>query len=628
MAHADIEIDGTNLVINSTEGALAPFVIAQLEFWGFISVQDSFIYRRLLDAAAFRKTLSYLESQNVRLRLSEEAKELLAEILSSDAQFGEIRQIGTDIKNDAYDFSDIETFLATQVPRQLKPHQIKALAHLYEMGNGANFSVPGSGKTSVVLAAYEKFKLEDAVNALMVVGPPACFGPWKTEFENTLGRSPAYKILAGGPKAERTNGYAIGPTELFLTTFQSLLSDQDDVIDFLRQKNARVFLVIDEAHYIKQIGGSWATTALNVAQYAERRCVLTGTPLPRSCTDVFNLFEFLWLDQTPFTQDMRVQVALAEDVGDQEKARTLIQKAIAPLYFRVNKLELGLLPANFHPPIKVEMNEYERFIYDAIRNKIRDFAQEDYLKNIDIVQRLRRGRIIRLRQCASYVGLLKTALEDYVELDIDSEPEIAKTVRNYNQLEVPAKLEATVQMASQLVGQGEKVVIWSNFVNTLHLIQSQLKGQGLNSKIIYGAVPTENTSREDEETRESIRNEFVTPGSGLDILIANPAACAESISLHKTCFHALYYDLSYNCAQYLQSLDRIHRVGGSETNIAHYYFLEYEDTIDADIRANLEGKAQVMHQIIDGEIQVGSLDMFEAQDGEADAFERIVLSEN
>ena len=45
--------------------------------------------------------------------------------------------------------------------------------------------------------------------------------------------------------------------------------------------------------------------------------------------------------------------------------------------------------------------------------------------------------------------------------------------------------------------------------------------------------------------------------------------------IREACAHAVYCDLSYNCAQYFQSLDRIHRVGGSEDKTAHYYFLQY-----------------------------------------------------
>jgi SNF2 family DNA or RNA helicase len=140
--------------------------------------------------------------------------------------------------------------------------------------------------------------------------------------------------------------------------------------------------------------------------------------------------------------------------------------------------------------------------------------------------------------------------------------------------------------------------------------------------LIYGQTPIEQTSTADEETRQAIRNEFVDPSSGLDILVANPAACGESISLHKTCQHAVYYDLSYNCAQYLQSLDRIHRVGGSETKQANYYFLQYENSIDQDIKRNLDDKAQKMYDIVEEDCEIYSLDMFE-DDSDIVAYQRL-----
>ncbi|MCI5149827.1 MAG: hypothetical protein D3916_10660 [Candidatus Electrothrix sp. MAN1_4] len=152
------------------------------------------------------------------------------------------------------------------------------------------------------------------------------------------------------------------------------------------------------------------------------------------------------------------------------------------------------------------------------------------------------------------------------------------------------------------------------FVGTLELINSHFSKLGLRSELIYGKTPVKKrTSKEvsEELTREEIRDIFVNPESGLDILIANPAACSESISLHKTCFHAIYYDLSYNCAQYLQSLDRIHRVGGSEMNSANYYFLQYESSIDQDIKRNLDLKAQKMYTIVEQDYEIYHLDMFE-----------------
>ena len=189
-------------------------------------------------------------------------------------------------------------------------------------------------------------------------------------------------------------------------------------------------------------------------------------------------------------------------------------------------------------------------------------------------------------------------------------------------MQVPAKLESLPPLVKRLVDEGEKVVIWSNFVRTLKLLRERVSALGHGVRLIYGGTPIQDVSVRDELTREQIIREFVAPRSGIDVLVANPAACAESISLHKTCSHAIYYDMSYNCAQYLQSLDRIHRVGGSEHKAAHYYFLQYEDTVDRDILANVQRKAQNMSAIIDQDYAIYSLDMF-AEEEEVEAYERL-----
>ena len=74
----------------------------------------------------------------------------------------------------------------------------------------------------------------------------------------------------------------------------------------------------------------------------------------------------------------------------------------------------------------------------------------------------------------------------------------------------------------------------------------------------------------------------------------------------------------------MQSLDRIHRVGGSEDKESHYYFLQYEDSIDRDILRNLETKAHNMAAVIDREYPIYSLDMF-AED-EIEAYERLFVN--
>jgi hypothetical protein len=483
--------------------------------------------------------------------------------------------------------------------------------------------VPGSGKTSVVLALYELLRGEGKVNGLFVVGPAACFGPWRTEYFETLGRMARSVVLAGGEKHSRKAEYFkpnIHLPELYLTTFQSLLNDQKEAKLLFQRPGLHLFLVIDEGHYIKQIGGNWSTAAIELARYAKYRCILTGTPCPHSYADLFNLFDVLWPTNDPIGSENRVKVQLAEQAGDVDAARQILTKTIGPLFYRVTKRDLGLTPQVFHPPILIAMNEHEQLVYDAITLRIKHSAKFDYAKNADVLTKLRRARIMRLRQCSSYVRLLSKSLQDCGG-EATKLSDLYQIIRDYDGLETPAKLLRLEKLLSQILAQNGKVVVWGNFIGALKLIQKHLRKMRVSSELLYGKTPIEQASVGEGETREILINRFKDRTSGLDVLIANPGACAESISLHKTCHHAIYYDLSYNCAQYLQSLDRIHRVGGSETQEAHYYFLQNKNAIDRDIADNLDRKVQKMFGLLDDELP--KPDLTDEDQEEIRAYERL-----
>ncbi len=614
-------IDGTNFKSNQ---------ISQLNFWEFKKDAIDGKYKSTTKRIEILlpKLINYLNKEEISYNLSPTANEFLLQYKQSIDSFLRIKAYGKEFKDGIVDFekyNEFKTFIINNIPRKLKEHQLKAGYHLFLIRNGANFSVPGSGKTSVVLTVYEKLRFEGKVNVLFVVGPPSCFSPWRTEFELTFGHKADSRILAGGGISLRKSEYFStkkSKAELYLTTYQTLLNDQDDVINFFSQVGIDVFLVIDEAHYIKQLDGSWANAVLHISEYSKYRCVLSGTPLPKSYTDIFNMFDFLWPNNSPLDEETKINIKLLEEKNESRLIQKTLENLIGPLFYRVRKSDLGLKPPVFHPPIMLSMNKYENIIYYAIEKKIRMYSQEDYLKNIDLIYKLKRGRIIRLRQSVSYISLLSSAVEDYAENLIKDETDLSNIIYSYDKLELPAKLEYLLKFIERLQKQNLKIVIWSHFIGTLELIVKHLKNKGYYCKLIYGKTPTEQTSIEEEESRESIRKEFVDPKSGLDILVVNPAACAESISLHKTCYNAIYYDLSYNCAQYLQSLDRIHRVGGSEFKQANYYFLQYKNTIDQDIKYNLDAKSKKMYEIIDKKYSIYSLNMFEVDD-ETLAYDRL-----
>ncbi len=603
--------------------------LAQLSFWDFKKQEDGSYALSTKEASLMLgKILDYFNSENLSYTLTPEAQELQNKRVAIASEFLKRKGELDDFKNGKFDkaaFQNFTNFLSENLTRTLKDHQKKSAFHLYLARNGANFSVPGSGKTTVVLSVFEKLRSEGIVDTLFVIGPPASFGPWKAEFESTLGRKPNFKILAGGDRHSRSIEYYPNDktkAELYLSTFQTVLKDQDEVLRFLASKHINAFLVVDEAHYMKRLSGNWANAILRLASSASVRCVLTGTPLPRSYSDVFNLFDFLWPNNKPISEAEQHTIVMYEKEKKTEEIKRILDKTVGPLFYRVRKADLNLTKPVFHEPTLIEMNKHERKIYDAIENKIRAQSTLDDIHDFDLVLKLRRGRLMRLRQASSYIGLLKGSIEGYQEALYDPASDIGKFIFSYDEYERPAKLEHLISFLKTLKEQGEKVIIWSNFLGTIELIRRTLQEEGLNAKVITGSTPVEQESVSEADTREKIRNEFVDPDSGLDILIANPAACAESISLHTTCHHAVYYDLSYNCAQYLQSLDRIHRVGGSENILAHYHFLQYKDTIDEDIKASLDRKAKQMSEVIDQDYAVYAWDADE--DDDITAYERIL----
>ena len=136
-------------------------------------------------------------------------------------------------------------------------------------------------------------------------------------------------------------------------------------------------------------------------------------------------------------------------------------------------------------------------------------------------------------------------------------------------------------------------MIWSTHLKTIDLILENLSLENIVVKKITGE-----TNR-DFEIKKNIMEEFNDNNSDLDALVALPQACSESISLHKACQNAIYYDLNYNAAEFLQSLDRIHRVGGSEIHPVYYNFLHYEKTVDTKIFEKVFLKADRQMQIIE-----------------------------
>lgn len=563
--------------------------------------------------------------------LKSEASNVLKKIHDNQDEFLEKSKAANDIYWGNIPEEHLSAFtshLSEAFPnRILDRKQLLSAYHLAFSKSACNFSVPGAGKTSTVWAAFSYLKSLGEIDNLLVVGPLACFDPWETEFKKCFGYSPK-SVRFDKDLGERKKQILFktkGDEDLILMHYQSLANNLEGVIEFLKHNN-KSMVVIDEAHWIKSTkDGVWAQAALDIAPFAASRVILTGTPAPNGFEDLTNLFEFIWPKKKlmPFGQNHLKSLSdMKSDISETKRKSSIneITTHLKPYFTRVSKKDLNLPPPVLHDPIIVKMGPIQRAIYDFIEDEFADRAK-DLIKREDAVSELIKAKSIRLRQTATNPSLLQKPLDEEVHGNFSNEeidePEIFNLIRDYDELEIPEKFKVAKSLIENINENGEKVIVWFNFVKNIKLFRSYLYKSGINSEVIYGEIPLKGDSEEyheDNKTREAIIREFHNPESNFKVLIANTATIGESISLHLACSHAIYVERDFNAASYLQSKDRIHRKGMPDNQIANYYFLESEFSLDQTISERLDFKIKNLESIIEHEIPFFSI--FENEDFE------------
>jgi SNF2 family DNA or RNA helicase len=156
------------------------------------------------------------------------------------------------------------------------------------------------------------------------------------------------------------------------------------------------------------------------------------------------------------------------------------------------------------------------------------------------------------------------------------------------------KLKYVLKKARQLARSGEKVLIWSSFVRNVEYISERLSDLG--AVYIHGGVDA--GDEDDDETREGKIKLFHDDPNVL-VMVANPAAASEGVSLHRVCHHAIYLDRTFNAAHYLQSEDRIHRFGLPKDQKTTIEIVECIDSVDETVRERLSYKIGQMAEALE-----------------------------
>lgn len=464
--------------------------------------------------------------------------------------------------------------------RDLRPFQIRDLGRLLSLPNGANFSVPGAGKTTVAYAVYDAERTAGRVEQMLVVAPLSAFEAWASE------------VLECFPDGDRP---VVAPyldevprdAEVLVVNYHRLGGQHyEDLARWVAERPTLVLL--DEAHRMKRgWSGTFGSACLSIAFLAARRDILTGTPAPQSPQDLVALLDYLWPGQA-----RRVLPAAALVTPPPADAGHQVAAAIAPLFVRTRKSELGLKHPEYQV-VQVTPDELQRQIYEALRDR---YAGQLQVSMTDRAALARMGDVFMyLLEAATNPQLLSagSGADDQPEfrhppLDVPPGSTLWDLLQQYNQYETPAKFTQLAQMIATNADAGRKTLVWTNFVRNLHTLQRMLAIH--QPALIYGGVPSAMSDPTAEQTRESELARFRTDDR-CKVLLANPAAMSEGVSLHHDCHDAIYLDRTFNAGQYLQSIDRIHRLGlpaGQSTRIS---FLVSTGTIDEVVDTRIKEKA-------------------------------------
>ncbi|HLY54060.1 MAG TPA: DEAD/DEAH box helicase [Stellaceae bacterium] len=479
--------------------------------------------------------------------------------------------------------------------RVLKSFQVRDLGRLLSMPNGANFSVPGAGKTSVAYALYEAERLAKRVGRLLVVAPLSAFDSWIRE---------AKDCFSIAPEVARYDGGAIPrQAEVCLVNYQRLAGSYGELSAWVRDAPSHV--ILDEAHRMKRgWTGEWGRASLNLAYFAVRRDVLSGTPAPQSFRDLEALFDFAWPGQA---RQILPPAVFERSPPADAAARVAI--AITPYFVRTTKSELSLR-APKREVVQVPLEGLQRDIYKALRDQ---YAGQFPLSRRSRTDFAKMGEVVMyLLEAATNPALLPAGGSQYDDiafrhppLEIPSGSPLTDLLPNYAKYETPRKFVELAKFVKANSGAGRKTLIWTNFVRNIVVLEKLLARY--RPAIIHGGIPSEVSQPNAPRTRETELSRFRTSPDCM-VLIANPAATSEGVSLHRECHEAIYVDRTFNAGQYLQSIDRIHRLGMDPEVETRIRFLVTDDTIDQVVDRRIAEKVERLGEVLsDADVSTMSL---------------------
>ncbi len=488
-----------------------------------------------------------------KLRLSRFDSARLAEMeAQSDIQWrgGEaIRRLGQRLR----DFRNI-----AQVPPpegftgKLRAYQQQGYDWLhflreYELG-GILADDMGLGKTVQTLAFLASLKEEGKLDRpALVIAPTSLMGNWAREAAQF---TPGLRVLVlHGP--ERHERYPRIPEhDLVLTTYPLLPRDQEKLLE---QRFS--LLVLDEAQTIKNAKSQAARIVRRIR--ADQRLCLTGTPMENHLGELWAQFDFLMPgflgDSARFKRLYRTPI---EKHGDQD-AQARLARRVAPFMLRRRKDEVATeLPPKTELIRSVPLGKSQAALYESIRasmeKKVRDAIAAKGLarSHITILDAL-----LKLRQVCCDPRLLK--------------------LKQAQKIGQSAKLEMLMELLPEMLEEGRRILLFSQFTSMLGLIEKELKARGISWTKLTGQT----------RKRDAAIERFTSGEVNLFLISLKAGGVGLNLTAADT---VVLYDPWWNPAVESQAMDRAHRIGQDKP--VFVYKLLTEGTVEERILALQERK--------------------------------------
>jgi superfamily II DNA or RNA helicase len=450
----------------------------------------------------------------------------------------------------------------------LRDYQLDGLAWMqflreYDLG-GILADDMGLGKTVQTIAHILTEKEAGRLtNPALVIAPTSLMANW---MEESARFAPELKVLLLQGKERMDLFDEIDKADIVLTTYALLPRDEEK----LREHEYHL-VILDESHYIKNTRSKAAQTAGSLN--ARHRLCLSGTPLENHLGELWSQFHFLLPgllgDEKTFNAQFRHPIERQDD----PVRRTLLNRRIKPFLLRRTKDNVAKeLPQKTEMIRRIEISGPQRDLYETVRlamdKKVRDEIDRKGVARSQIVIL---EALLKLRQ-------------------VCCDPRLVKSMPGKkNTAAVSAKLTDLMQMVDDLLGEGRKILVFSQFTSMLGLIEEELDARKIPYAILTG------------ETRDRSAQVAAFQQGAVPIFLISLKAGGVGLNL-TAADTVIHYDPWWNPAAENQATDRAWRIGQDKP--VFVYKLIAKGTLEEKIQLLQQKKSELAQSILaEGESQ-------------------------